>query len=708
MYNTLRKPMKRIVYFLTIFLFLSSNSSFAMQPSLSTREMCILTCIAAGCACGLSLCVAYDHKDSIIDWLRYLAYGNKSDTAAQKHQKQTKEQMRTTTNTSVVPLSVRLSVQQRDNIVLTPEDITKITANRKARQQKKNDGVRELHQACLDNDVQKVKKLLEDGCMHINETSCIRRKFNNSENSAYYQTQATPLHIAINNKNNAIIDLLLTHNDIDLSIVDSKGNTSLCYACQQNDSNTVKKLLVHNNMKCTDAGALLIACSCGHKEIVTLLLAYNKDHDNCMKINDQISNISNFSYIMKTPLLEACHQIRQCALKRQESKNDHAQFMYIIHALLEDQYVDFKHIADHESIFHIAAVEEKLLELLLEKNKSLPEDKRCSVNAYISQFARSTPLHAAVVYGNIKSIQLLIENGADVTIQNCDKRTPFLRAFDRDHEKPREDYISIVTYFLTLPQVTQDKDQLSAGLLESIGFDEDDDIARQLLVCGADPNKKNKDCWSALLKVARWKKLSLLNLCIDQYNGDVTQQDGTNNTIFYLVYMANTIQQVRDINCLQKFNDDEKKEFMQRELTIIVDRCPESLFCQRWDEYREEVDQISSVISRFSNFVATCISFGKIDVYEKIGENTDETLLDVAYKKAQIRLNTGYDAKFLRFNDVVVHALLPHYSDTCLSREEMVDKKIAQIYQKVPAQYYLQSSHEKLESRLSVEEYYYF
>src|SRR5205085_10942813 len=131
----------------------------------------------------------------------------------------------------------------------------------------------------------------------------------------------------------------------------------------------------------TDAGALLIACTCGHKEIVTLLLAYNKDHNNCMKINDQISNISNFSYIMKTPLLEACHQIRQCALQK-EHKDDRAQFMCIIHALLEDPYIDFKPIAKHQTVFHIAAADEELLQLLLEKNKSLPEDKRCSVDTY--------------------------------------------------------------------------------------------------------------------------------------------------------------------------------------------------------------------------------------------------------------------------------------------------------------------------------------
>src|SRR5436190_2231647 len=244
-----------------------------MQPSLSltTKEMCRVACIAAGCgALYLLRC-----------WVNNIAQQNTEELKREATKQRTKPEK---------PFIAQLRGEKKEDPQkreeerkqnLTPEDIKKITENRKARQQKKNDGVRELHQACLDNDVQKVNKLLEDCCMHINEIALIRRKFNNSDNSCYYQTAATPLHIAINIKNNAIIDLLLTHKDIDFSIVDSKGNTPLCYACQQNDSNTVKKLLVHNNMKFTDAGALLIACTCGHKEIVTLLLAYNKDHNNC-------------------------------------------------------------------------------------------------------------------------------------------------------------------------------------------------------------------------------------------------------------------------------------------------------------------------------------------------------------------------------------------------------------------------------------------
>ena len=246
----------------------------------------------------------------------------------------------------------------------------------------------------------------------------------------------------------------------------------------------------------------------------------------------------------------------------------------------------------------------------------------------------------------------------------------------------------IIKYFLTLDQLIKDKDQLSEGLCILIRcYKENNDLIEQLLSCGADPNKKNNYGNSALLNIS-WKNLSLLNLFIDKYNGDIREQVYYQNTIFCNAYMAKIIQKPDDINYIKQLDNDAKKKFMEQELIIVAQKSPEQIFfycCSTEKKYNE-------CIEKFNNFVNICSNYGNIQI-DKI-QIAEDTLLDIAYKKSQERaLIPNY--KYLQFNEVIIHALIPYYNN--ISGDQNIDKLIAKIYKNDPAQYYVQSLEYKVQ-----------
>lgn len=95
-------------------------------------------------------------------------------------------------------------------------------------------------------DVYEVKKLIESGA-YINYQ--INRDYMNDNNKKNITESAqgmTPLISVIKSpgeKRNVILDLLLTHPDVDVNLKDVRGWTPLFYAIQREDLETVKKLL---------------------------------------------------------------------------------------------------------------------------------------------------------------------------------------------------------------------------------------------------------------------------------------------------------------------------------------------------------------------------------------------------------------------------------------------------------------------------------
>ena len=65
----------------------------------------------------------------------------------------------------------------------------------------------------------------------------------------------------------------------------------------------------------------------------------------------------------------------------------------------------------------------------------------------------------------------------------------------------------------------------------------------------------------------------------------------------------------------------------------------------------------------------------------------EDTLLDIAYKKSQKRaLIPNYE--YLRFNEVIIHALIPYYNN--ISGDQNIDKLIAKIYKNDPHRLFIE------------------
>ena len=76
---------------------------------------------------------------------------------------------------------------------------------------------------------------------------------------------------------------------------------------------------------------------------------------------------------------------------------------------------------------------------------------------------------------------------------------------------------------------------------------------------------------AAMLIAAVWHKLPLLNFFIDQYNGDLSQKNHSGNTIFYIAFMAGTIQKPEDIHYLNNLNHASKKQRRELRKKIMTD-----------------------------------------------------------------------------------------------------------------------------------------
>jgi ankyrin repeat protein len=229
----------------------------------------------------------------------------------------------------------------------------------------------------------------------------------------------TPLYIACQNKNKEIVDLLLSCENLDITIGDKDKNTPLhivcqngdlgiaqkllsynkecinkqnsdkksalyfsylhkhdnitaflleqdaidltgilSLACERNDMKMINKLLNHKNIKFDDNHHLYIACKKAYSDIVALLLQHNKN--DCMHINKLVYDKD--LYQSYNPLLIACKQI-------EKTNPDRSKFVTIIKSLLTDPCIDINIKTDREfTVFLFAAADEGILRLLLAKD----------------------------------------------------------------------------------------------------------------------------------------------------------------------------------------------------------------------------------------------------------------------------------------------------------------------------------------------------
>lgn len=527
-----------------------------------------------------------------------------------------------------------------------------------------------------------VEKLLTCNASNINTQ-------NDRRESALY------LSYFHNHKNT--FSLLFSQDNIDLTDL-------LSLACNRNDMTMITQLLNHKNIKLNSNEPLYIACENGYSDIVTLLLTYNKN--NCMKINDQYHN----------PLLAACEKVKKPNPNR-------IKFVTIIQALLNDPAIDINtKTTDGLTVFHFVVSDCELLRLLLDKDDRFisEKDNGCPSDR------NATPLHKAIEAGNLESIFLLLQHGADISVKN--RYTPLALACKKASEEIKgTTYKDIVIQLLKSFYVNQEIIN-SSECLYALDLKEkktDDSVPKLLLAYGADPNRVSSrshyGC-SPLLEVAQ-HNLPLLNLFIDQYNGDSTQKNSANKTVLYIAFMSENIKNPNEINFFNNLNADKKRSFMERELTIVADFTPKNIF-ERYPHHNTK--ETNNRIKLFNSFIATCIYHGKIDINEKLINNG--TLLDTANEKLQKRRENFYSSKkdskscmhstesichythdsysgynsyngcydcyfYFPYNEVIAHALVQHINPT--TTEQAVDKTIALTYKEEPNQYYLKTVEER-------------
>jgi ankyrin repeat protein len=731
-----------------------------MQQSITTEKISLLACITVGC--GISLYIMNQYGHSLLHWLtsfyRKLSGNTKNNSIDRNN----------LSSPLVKDPNLKPSIQQQNpslipipKMTLAQLDQSVIEFSKKQNQIK---DTTDLHRACQDNDIEKVKLLLQISTIDINaKRDCIT--FVSSGTGVEQQRGETPLHIACKASNKEIVEILLTRNGIDITIQNKDGDTPLHIACKIGNQEIVQQLLtynasnidkqndkretaislsylhkheaivallcqndvhpdslflsfvsesdymdmikrlLHKNIKLDNNRLLYIACQKGYSDAVILLLKHNTN--NCMKINDKYCN----------PLFIACEKIKRRNI-------DRTQFVTIIKALLNDPAIDIN-IKDQAgcTVLHYVASDCELLQLFLERDCS-------SINAQTKSNGcppvnGTTPLHNAIEGGNLEAILLLLQYGADISIKNCHGETPLVLACrEVSWEKQRGIHANILEQLLESKFVTKEIID-SSNCLCRLNLNKKETntfVLNLLLEYGADPNKiEDKYDLSPLLKVAGCN-LPLLNLFIDKYNGDITQKNSANRTVWYIAFMSRNITNPNKMNFFNKLTETKKNEFMQRELSIVANFTPKNIFMEC--PYNKGDEKKNHYIQRFNSFIATCIKHGYIDLTVKIN---GKILLDVAYENLQERNNNfslseknqkkcmhfkkniccynhdewrgkNYngcdDCKiYVEYNELIVHGLIQHVEPT--TSERIVDKEIARTYEEKPAIYYSKTTEEK-------------
>jgi len=757
--------MQKILYALIISIIFSCNVSYPIQQSMTIKTIPLLAYVVTGCACGVIISsYILLHPDqcsllkySFLNWFQSVYH--KIKNLAQTFNTATSSTTTPSTTTSITwPIKLpNITAENLDNhFQLTPSNKTK------------------LHTACETNDFNVVISLINQSTTDIN---AVRDRPTNQKTGDFPHLKLqgeTPLHIACKNKNIKIVKALLASKNIDITIHDKNGDIPLHIACRagfnqmiieelltrnpatlntrninnqsaidlsylhkhtdifnfllnqtdidlknlltlvcdEGDMDRVQLLLNHKNIQLNDNKPLYAACIPGHCDIVTLLLTYNQN--DCMKINSHAPR-NGYNHL----LLVACQRMYSC------SPIDREKFATIIKTLLKDSTLD-SNIKDEAGItpLHYATSNDNILQLLLKKDARYINEQSTEHNDYGSRVcSQSTPLHYAITKGNLQSIFLLLQYGADISITDAKKNNPLaLACIQASGETTKSTtYTNIVEKLLDSKYIDStiinESDCLHKAEYNYNRHKKDNkeyneecntSVSTLLLKHGADPNRISKKFHtSPLLEVAQYQDVSRLNLFIDEYKGDI-KQENKYGSIFYVAFMSKTITDPNQINFFKNLKTDEKNTFMERELTIIAKASPKNILIP--DRNKKNAYKTPAIpndfIILFNSFIATCLGDGNIDLTKKITNN--QTLLDISYEQLKRRHKNFYSSKkpykpcmedtpttscnhgckfYIQYNELIMHALIQHSNPTVV--EQVIDKKIASTYKEKPTEYYL-------------------
>jgi ankyrin repeat protein len=294
-------------------------------------------------------------------------------------------------------------------------------------QQEIDPNVVALHNAISIGDESKIRGLLENNTLNINEKNVVgfsalhyAAKMGNASiigllitkgalKNSSNQSGETPLHIAAKHNHCQVMEILFNY-QVEIDIENKEGDTPLYYAIQNGHKEAVRKLLekkakiFHRNKQGNNA--LHIVAETSYKELTQLLL-YKADIQ-CMLGNNKGQSPLHVSYL-------------KSKIDDRSRSNTFPLFIDFVHEIKNESkkkeilsYED----CDNYTILHLAAArsDERTLEILI-INKGMSVD--------LQNKMERTPLHIAIENGSLLSVTYLLDKGARLDLEDVTKNTAF-------------------------------------------------------------------------------------------------------------------------------------------------------------------------------------------------------------------------------------------------------------------------------------------
>uniref|UniRef100_A0A3Q1GYS7 Transient receptor potential cation channel, subfamily A, member 1b n=1 Tax=Acanthochromis polyacanthus TaxID=80966 RepID=A0A3Q1GYS7_9TELE len=298
---------------------------------------------------------------------------------------------------------------------------------------------------------------------------------------------ASPLHHAAAGGHVTLIQFIIAVIDSqEVNSCDEDGNVALHWAVEKNKAESCRALMDlgadPNILNKALMSPLHLAVSCGHNNLVGLLLSYN------------ITDCNLQGDLENTPLILAC-SINNCD----------ALSILIKHGARLCKRNKLGHYPIHAAAF---AGSKKAMEVILKEGEEFGHVCLSHIN-YLDK-SNSSPLHLAVRGGNMDTIRLCIACGAKVDQQQNDKSTPL-------HLACTQGAIEVVKLMLSSVDQVEDIINLTDGAFQTplhraTIFDHTE-LAEYLISLGADLNSIDCKGTSPLLlatSCGAWKTVTLL------------------------------------------------------------------------------------------------------------------------------------------------------------------------------------------------------
>ena len=299
------------------------------------------------------------------------------------------------------------------------------------------------------------------------------------------------------------IVILLVENGSELNFKNGKHEHTALIGCCQNITPSQNKIITY----LVNQGANI---NLVENELYQSALYYTCENNNIDMVIFLITNGSNpntFGKYNISPLFIACQE----------------GHMRIVRYLVEDAFpkaiIDTELTSNGMTSLLIACYRNHwdIVKYLVTKSANI--NKKCDHSAYIS-----TPLHAAVVYGNEEVTQMLIENGADVNAlgPNNIGITPVYAAFDRKNWRIAKMLLDTGNVNVNLGE-----SKTNSSLLHHVVRSENLEMIKYLLKFYADVNHTDIQKMSTPLHdAASAGNLEIIKLLVENSDGvDILQEN---------------------------------------------------------------------------------------------------------------------------------------------------------------------------------------